>query len=52
MRNNISRPSFAISKLVEATQHQREILIGTLLGDSSLRKESINPGFKCAHGLK
>ena len=54
MRNNIDRPSFSIAKMKEATLKQRNILIGTLLGDSSLclSEKSINPRFKCEHGLK
>jgi len=51
-RNNINRKSFATASLVEATQRQKEILIGTLLGDSSLINNDLNPYFSCEHGYK
>lgn len=37
---------------IKPTQRQLEVLIGTLLGDSSLIiKEKVNPSFSCAHGI-
>jgi DNA-binding CsgD family transcriptional regulator len=54
LRNNIQREPFNIAKNIEATERQRAVLIGCLLGDGSLLKgkNSINPRFKCEHGVK
>ena len=40
------------NKPYEITPIEEEILIGTLLGDSSIRLENKNPRFTCAHSLK
>lgn len=39
------------NKPYDITPIEEEILIGTLLGDSSLRKEQTNPRYICAHSL-
>lgn len=48
------RESLKINKGIELTNFQKQVLIGTLLGDSSLsiKKGSINPTISCAHGIK
>lgn len=50
-RNNILRESYSENKSIFINQFQKELLIGTLLGDSSLRKEGKNPSFSCEHGI-
>lgn len=52
-RNKIIRESFAISKPRELSDIQKQVIVGCLLGDGYMGiKESINPYFKCEHGLK
>lgn len=51
-RNNISRDNLRINKAIKPTNRQLSIIIGSLLGDSSLRKTNINPFFTCEHGIK
>lgn len=51
-RNNIQRDNLHINKAIELTNRQKSIIIGSLLGDSSLRKTNINPIFTCEHGIK
>lgn len=50
-RNGYERENYSIAKPRELSQFQKEVLIGTLLGDSSiiLAKDSINPSISCAH---
>lgn len=47
------RESLKEGKLIPLTQEQEEVLIGTLLGDSTLRigKDCVNPRFSCTHCL-
>jgi len=51
-RNNIQRDNLLINKQIELTNRQKSIIIGSLLGDASLRKTNINPIFTCEHGIK
>lgn len=51
-RNNIQRDNLLINKAIEMTDRQRSIILGSLLGDASLRKTNINPIFTCEHGIK
>lgn len=51
-RNNIQRDSLLVNKAMEITDRQRSIILGSLLGDASLRKPNINPIFTCEHGIK
>lgn len=49
---NLKRDNLSLGKNIIATDRQRSIIIGTLLGDSCLRidKGCINPRLKCDHG--
>lgn len=40
------------NQAVKPTNFQYELLIGTLLGDASLRKTNTNPNITCSHGIK
>ena len=52
-RLKLDRVNLKFNKSTIPSQRQLEILIGTLLGDSSLRVDNkINPSFSCAHGIK
>lgn len=51
-RNNIERDNLLISKSIEPTKRQLSIIVGSLLGDASLRKANVNPIFSCEHGIK
>lgn len=51
-RNNIERENLLLNKAVEPTNRQLSIIVGSLLGDASLRKTNINPIFKCEHGIR
>ena len=51
-RNNIKRDNLLINKAIEPTKRQMSIIVGSLLGDASLRKTNINPIFSCEHGIK
>lgn len=51
-RNNIERDNLLISKSIEPTKRQLSIIVGSLLGDASLRKTNVNPIFSCEHGIK
>lgn len=52
INNNMTRANYKLGKVYKANKLQRHVLIGTLLGDSSLHldKDCINPRFKCDHG--
>ena len=52
-KHGYMRDSLKENKLVPLTTIQEEVLIGTLLGDASLRigKDCINPRFSCTHCL-
>lgn len=43
-----------LNKAVKLTDFQKQVLIGTVLGDSSIRlgKENVSPRVSCAHGMK
>ena len=51
-RNNIERDNLLLSKAIKPTKRQLSIIVGSLLGDASLRKSNINPSFSCEHGIK
>ena len=51
-RNNIERDNLLVNKAIEPTNRQLSIIVGSLLGDASLRKTNINPSFRCEHGIK
>lgn len=50
-RNSYFRESYKINKGIPLTQINKEVLIGTLLGDASLTigKNCVNPRFSCSH---
>jgi len=51
-RLKLNRRNLTISQSTIPTQRQLEVLVGTLLGDSSLRIDGkINPSFSCSHGI-
>lgn len=52
MRHGYFRENYRLNKEIPLTDFQKQVLIGTLLGDSSLRKPNMNPSFSCAHGAK
>lgn len=52
MRHGYYRENRTINKKIPLTNFQRQVLIGTLLGDSSLSNNNMNASFKCSHGLK
>lgn len=51
-RYNIERDNLLINKAINPTNRQLSIIIGSLLGDASLRNPNINPYFSCEHGIK
>lgn len=51
-RNNIERDNLLVNKAIEPTNRQMSIIVGSLLGDASLRKTNVNPIFSCEHGIK
>lgn len=49
-KNGYIREDFRLNKAIELTQFQKEVLLGTLLGDSSLRKDNRkNTCLVCSH---
>ena len=54
MRHNYYRRDLRLNQGIELSEFQKEVLLGTLLGDSSLRlgKDCKNPSISCAHGIK
>ena len=54
MRHNYHRQDLRCNLKIELSKFQKEVLLGTLLGDSSLRidKGCKNPTISCAHGIK
>lgn len=53
--HNITREKdLRFNKNIEPTNYQKQVLLGTLLGDSSLckYKDTRNAWFSCAHGIK
>lgn len=51
-RNSIERENLLLNKAIKPTDRQLSIIVGSLLGDASLRKANINPIFTCEHGIK
>jgi hypothetical protein len=53
-RYGFTRDKLIYGKSIELTELQKQVLIGTLLGDSSFRCKDgcINPSVTCAHGVK
>lgn len=51
-RNNIERDNLLVNSAIKPTDRQRSIILGSLLGDASLRKTNTNPFFSCEHGIK
>lgn len=53
IRHGYIRDSLVPAKAKPLTDFQKEVLIGILLGDASLRrnKRSLNTGISCAHGI-
>lgn len=53
MRHGYLRESQVLAKSKELTDFQKQVLIGTMLGDSSFKvgKDMINPSVSCAHGI-
>lgn len=54
MRYKYYRDSLSINKAIRLTDFQKQVLLGTVLGDATLRinKDSINPSISCAHCTK
>lgn len=55
MRHNyIRETNLRFNKLVEMSQYQKEVLIGTMLGDSSffMHQNAANPSVSCSHCVK
>lgn len=55
MRHNYFRSTnLRFNKAIPLSDFQKQVLIGTMLGDSSfrLRKGCISPSISCAHGIK
>lgn len=54
MRHGYLRPSLKENKAIPLTDFQKQVLIGTILGDSSFKmsKDKINPAISCAHCVK
>lgn len=54
MRHNYIRSiDLRLSKSKQLTDYQKQVLLGTILGDASLKmgKGSVNPAIQCAHGI-
>lgn len=55
MRHNYLRNNnLRLNSFIELTQFQKEVLLGTLLGDASLKfgEKSKSPSIQCAHGIQ
>lgn len=54
MRHGYFRDSLKINKERALTDFQKQVLLGTLLGDASLilGKDCINPSVSCSHGIQ
>lgn len=53
MRHGYIRDSLKENKAILLTDFQKQVLIGTVLGDSTLRVDGkINPSISCAHSIK
>ena len=54
MRHGYFRESLSENKPIELSSFQKQVLLGTILGDSSFKmgKDSKNPAITCAHCIK
>ena len=54
MRHGYFRESLSENKPIELSNFQKQVLLGTILGDSSFKmgKDSKNPAITCAHCIK
>lgn len=54
MRHKYFRRKYSENTSISLTEFQKQVLLGTLLGDSSLRRasEKSNVSISCAHGIK
>lgn len=54
MRYGYLREDLRPNKAIELSNFQKQVLLGTMLGDSSFKmtKASVNPAISCAHGIK
>lgn len=52
--NYIRKENLRINKAIKLTSFQKQVLIGTMLGDSNMRlsKNCVSPRVSCAHGVK
>lgn len=51
-RQHITRDNLMSNKEIIPTNRQLSIIIGSLLGDASLRKSHLTASFSCMHGIK
>ena len=53
VKEGFQRRPLNVNEPISFTKAQKEVIFGTLLGDShlSLSKKSINPSFQCSHSL-
>ena len=54
IRYGYLREDLRLNKAIELSDFQKQVLLGTMLGDSSFKmaKASVNPAISCAHGVK
>lgn len=54
VRNGYIRENYNVSKPKILSDYQKQVLLGTMLGDSSFKKthDMINPGITCGHSIK
>ena len=54
MRHGYFRESLSENKPIELSNFQKQVLLGTILGDSSFKmgKDSNNPAVTCAHCVR
>jgi hypothetical protein len=52
IRHGYTRDSLKENKAIKLSDFQKQVLLGTLLGDASFRMSGINPSVSCAHGVK
>lgn len=51
-RQHIIRNNLVSNKEIIPTDRQLSIIIGSLLGDASLKRSNLNTSFSCMHGIK
>lgn len=51
-RNSLTRDNLLYNKSRTPTKRQWSIIVGSLLGDASLRKTNVNPSYSCEHSMK